>query len=235
VNETVAQIRSEQLGNERPLWIVAPVKPTATSQLVLFLDGEHYWERIGAPATITALGADANHWFVFVSMLSPDSRWTELPCNPRYAAFIVEEVLPWLNVRFPLASEVSKRTLIGASYSGLAAAYIVKQYPGVFDQVIAQSGSFWSEEGRLAREYRALPKPIPTTFYLEVGTRETQENLQHRPGVWQKTSQMEAVKDFRDALQASGHRVRYVEFDGAHEFSPWQKSLPAALRWALGE
>ena len=41
------------------------------------------------------------------------------------------------------------------------------------------------------------------------------------------------VDRFRDVLRLKGHSVKYVEFDGGHDFAAWRRALPEALRWAL--
>lgn len=138
--------------------------------------------------------------------------------------------LPWVETRFELKG-IRQRTLLGLSYTGLAAAFLAQEYPGVFQRIISQSGSFWWKDCWLAEQYRSAPQ-VPTEFYLDVGTREVQENVQHREGVLQVVSQIEGVRRFRDALRSTGHSVEYVEFDGAHDCADWCRALPAALRWA---
>jgi enterochelin esterase family protein len=231
--EIVAHVRSAHLQNERQVWIRAPRDPAA-SQLVVFLDGELYRDRVSANAVIDALGDSiADAWHVFVSVESAESRWRECPCHPPFARFIAEELLPWLGRHTPELAAVRERTLVGLSYTGLAAAFVAKEFPGRFARVISQSGSFWSDDAALVTAYRQLTSPLPTAFHLSVGTREIQTNVQHRPDVLQKISQVEGVRRFRDALRANGHDVTYVEFEGGHECEAWRAALPDALRWAL--
>jgi enterochelin esterase family protein len=78
-----------------------------------------------------------------------------------------------------------------------------------------------------------LGAPVPTDFYLSVGTEELAENVRHREGVLQSVSQLEGVRRFRDALRLRGNSVKYVEFEGGHDFTAWRQTLPEALRWAL--
>ena len=78
-----------------------------------------------------------------------------------------------------------------------------------------------------------MKERLPTDFYLDVGASETQENVQHREDVLQVVSQIDGVRRFRDVLLKHGNEVRYVEFDGGHDFQCWKQTLPAALEWAL--
>lgn len=232
--ESVVSIHSAHLGNERPIWIREPHNPSTAQHLILFLDGEWYRERVGVLDVLASLGGDiADSWFVFVSSHGENARWRESPCHPPFAAFIGDELFPWLQQRHPALHQIRTRTLIGLSYTGLASAFIARERPGIFQNVISQSGSFWWNEGWLIDAFKKSPTRLPTAFYLSVGTRETQENLHHRHDVVQTTSQLTSVRHFRDALLFREHTVHYTEFDGAHSFDAWRANLPDALRWAL--
>lgn len=236
MEETTAKLHSVHLGNERPIWIREPAEPATAKHLTIFLDGELYRERVGATAIIDQLGATrriADSWFVFVSMQSVEARWLECPCYVPFVRFVVNELLPWLEQRNPSLRSIGQRTLVGLSYTGLAASFVALEAPGVFRKIISQSGSYWWNEAWLVDRYATQPPPSETAFYLEVGTRETQVRVQHREDVVQTMSQIDGVRRFRDVLAARGCAVEYVEFDGAREFSAWATSLPRALRWAL--
>lgn len=236
MHETVEKLKSLHLDNERPIWIREPAQRATAKSLTVFLDGELYRDKVGAVTVIDTLITEqkiADSWFVFVSMESVEARWKECPCHPPFAQFIARELLPWLERQHPEIRGVRQRVLVGLSYTGLAAAFIAKEFPGVFQKVISQSGSFWSDDGQLTAQYRGLRQRVPTEFYLDVGRRETQENVRHREDVLQIVSQIDGVRRFRDVLLAHGNEVNYVEFDGGHEFAAWKKTLPAALEWAL--
>ena len=236
MKETLHTLASVHLNNRRSVWIRPPAQEESATQLVVFLDGELHRDRLGASAAIDDLlaqGEIADSWFVFVSIHSAEARWRECPCYAPFASFIVEEVLPMLERVEPASIAATERTIVGASYSGLAAAFIAAQRPGRFRKVIAQSGSFWSNGAWLTDRIRTLRDPLPTAFYLTVGNRETQRNVRHREDVLQDISQLESVTAFRDALRDRGHKVTYVEHDGFHEFKAWARALPAALQWAV--
>jgi enterochelin esterase-like enzyme len=234
--ETVERLKSAHLQNERTIWVREPTDPSTAGSLTVFLDGEFYRDRVGAVAVINQLrsqGCIADSWFVFVSMESVEARWRECPCHPPFARFVTEELLPWLGRRHPKIKAVRQRVLAGLSYTGLAAAFIAKEYPGVFQKIVSQSGSFWSNDCWLVHQFESPGRPIPTGFYLDVGTSETQENVRHREDVLQVVSQIAGVRKFRDVLLRQGYVVKYREFDGGHEFDDWSKTLPEALIWAL--
>lgn len=234
--ESHHRLRSAHLGNERSIWIRPPRAGSAPRHLAIILDAELYRDRVGALSTLDELDAQsaiAPTLVVFVSVATFADRWVECPCHPPFARFVADELIPWLTALHHEISACSQRTLIGLSYTGLAAAYVAYQNPGSFTHVIAQSGSFWSQDCWLADQFARLPAPLPTAFYLEVGTRETAIYVQHKDDVLQKISQIAGVRRFRDALLAMGHTVAYSEFPGAHDTAAWRQTLPAALRWAL--
>lgn len=232
--ESTALLRSVHLGNERTIWVVEPRHPATARHLVIFLDGEFYRDRVGAPAVLAGLqDSIADSWIVYVSMHSVEARWIECPCHPPLARFVVEELLPWLASRHLAIGAVKQRVLIGLSYTGLAAAYIAWANPGVFSHVIAQSGSFWWNDGWLIQHVLRSPPIPPGSFYLDVGRKEIAENVQHKEDVLQKMSQIEGVRRFRDALLRQGQEVKILEFDGGHDMAAWRETLPGALTWAL--
>jgi enterochelin esterase-like enzyme len=233
MNEVEDRIRSTHLQNERSIWIREPRSRASAENLTIFLDAEIYRDRVGVASVIDALGDEiADSWFVFVSLHSVEARWIECPCHPPFAKFIVEELLPWLKARHPELKAVRQRTLVGLSYTGLAASFVAGEHPGVFQKVISQSGSYWWNDCWLVEQFKAQP-PVPTEFYLDVGNQEVPEKVQHREGVLQEVSQIEGVQRFRDALLQTGHSVTYSEFEGGHDGRSWKTALPAALKWAL--
>lgn len=235
MTELIGTIRSRALGNERTVW-VQPPRRGASKEAIVFLDAELYRDRVGAVRMMQSLGevneiSDA--WVIFVSMHSVESRWIECPCYPPFAEFVGRELFLWLEEWIPGIAGVTSRTIIGLSYTGLAAAYVALECPSVFQRVVAQSGSFWWNDCCLVRRYAEVRPPVSTAFYLEVGSREIQQNVRHREDVLQVISQLDGVRRFRDVLLNQGKFVQYSEYDGGHEFDWWSRTLPDALRWAL--
>jgi enterochelin esterase family protein len=234
MRETVLQLNSSYLENERSIWICEPESVSGASDLVVFLDAEVYRVRMDALSVIEELrGQVADSWYVFVSHQSWETRWRECPCYPPFAGFIGEELLTWLASGYIDFKRIKRRVLAGVSYTGLAAAFVAKEYPGSFQRIISQSGSFWWNDCWLVEQYRRLEQRIPVEFYLDVGTQEIHENVRHKEDVVQVESQIAGVLRFRDALLAHGYAVRYQEFDGDHDYACWTRTLVDALKWAV--
>lgn len=234
MRETVLQLNSSHLENERSIWICEPESVSGASDLVVFLDAERYRDRVDALSVIEELrGQVADSWFVFVSQLSPKARWRECSCCPPFAGFVGEELLTWLASEHIDFNTIKRRVLAGLSYTGLAAAFVAKKYPGSFQRIISQPGSFWWNDCWLVEEFQRLGQKIPVEFYLDVGTQEVHENVHHREDVVQVVSQIDGVRRFREALLAQGYAVRYQEFDGGHDYACWNRTLVDALKWAM--
>lgn len=238
MREFAHTLKSAYLGNERTIWAHTPEADETPEALIVFLDGEFYREHVGPATTLAKLmksGSVPPALVAYVSIESMESRWRECPCHPPFARFSVDELLPWLTIKHPEMANLKSRVLVGLSYTGLAASFVALQAPNVFTHVISQSGSYWWNDCWLAEQFAHLPSSLPVSFYVEVGSRETQENVRHREDVLQVVSQIEGVQRFRDALLARGHRVHYSEFDGGHDFAEWKQTLPGALQWAFQE
>ena len=191
------QVRSQALNNERPVWVREPQAPISCENLVVFLDGEFYLDGVGAEAIIEKLRAQgeiADAWFAFVSHHSMEARWVECPCYPAFNVFVGSELPVALAAHFPALQAVRNRTLVGLSYTGLAASYIAKETPGVFSKVISQSGSYWSNDCLLISQYQQAVGPLSTEFYLDVGSKETEKEIVHKEGHTQQITQIEGVR-----------------------------------------
>lgn len=230
-------IHSHSLGNHRSLWIYGPENGLVASNLVVFLDGELFLKQIDALTVINRVSAEnemADNLFVFVSMHSQSARLSECSCNPRFAKFIAVELIEFLEVVYPELKKVRQRVLAGVSFSGLAAVFTATEFPGVFQKVVAQSGSFWWKDNWLIKHLNKRSAPLPSSFYLDVGTLETEVDVEgdSTEDTFQSTSQIDSVKQLRDALLSQGCLVNYVEFSGGHEAKEWAQTLPGALIWA---
>jgi len=237
MKETQFSFRSQILGNERLIWIQQPEAQTSPTKLLMILDGELYRDRMGAADMIQRLVEEKRiepTLVVYVSYGSEAARWIECPCYPPFAQFIIDELYPRLVSQFPELDTIEERIIVGLSYTGLAASYVAIESKGLFQKVISQSGSYWSDDCWLSKKVEALDRKLELSVYLDVGDQETDTNVKHKEDVLQKVSQISSVERFRDALSAQGIQTEYTVFKGGHSFDAWAKTLPVALQWALG-
>lgn len=226
---------SKILNNEHRVWIYTPPGYKAEGKpynLLLLFDGSGYVSLIPAPVVLDNLLAKNQippTVAVLVDSGGGEARDRELTCNPQFVEFIVKELLPWVREKYHVTSNPKQITVGGASYGGLAAAYIAFKHPEIFGNVLSQSGSFWwkpdsdAEYEWLTRQFLTSPK-LPIRFYLQIGLL---ENLS--PARPDSPTNLIANRHFRDVLQAKGYSVRFHEINGGHDFFPWQATLADGL------
>jgi len=172
--------------------------------------------RLEIPAMIVALTG------------SPD-RLVEYTGDARHAKFIAEDLLPELTREFPLVDRSNARGLMGASLGGVASLHTASLYPGLFGQLLLQSGSFvFSDLGkqqkgpvfdpvaRFVNKYRKKPFALANKIYMSCGIYESliYENRSLVP-----------------LLQAQGMDVKFEEARDAHNWENWRDRLRNGLTW----
>jgi enterochelin esterase-like enzyme len=159
---------------------------------------------------------------------SPD-RLVEYGADDRHAAFLADELLPYMTERYPLIDEPRSRGIMGASFGGVASLHAAWRNPGLFDRLLLQSGSFaFSDLGRHNRgpvfdpvadfmnEFREEPGRPANQIYMSCGIYESliYENRSLIP-----------------RLQAQKIDVRFEEARDAHNWENWRDRLRNGLSW----
>ncbi|PQO26389.1 enterochelin esterase [Blastopirellula marina] len=223
------EFASTILGNQRQIVLYRPhdYQPGAESNcLIVLFDGDKYLEQADVATVLDNL-IDAKKIPPTAALLitnpSNESRSKELPCNPKFAKFLATELMPWARESGIYAT--APRTVVaGASYGGLAAAYVGMQHPEIFGNVYSQSGSFWwsptpntDEPEWLTRQYVQADRQ-PLRFHLETGTMEVGRGSM--PGI------LDTTRHLRDVLQAKRYNVTYREYDSGHGYLYWRFAFP---------
>lgn len=231
----IDRFASRILKNERRVWIYTPpgYKPEGKPyHLLLLFDGSGYVSLTPAPIVLDNLlakGLIPPTVALLVDSGRGETRDRELTCNPQFAEFLTKELLPWVRQNYHVTTDPSQTVVGGASFGGLAAAYVAMKHPEIFGNVLAQSGSFWwkpeneEEYEWLTRQFVASPK-LPIRFYLQIGLLENLSTA--RPD---SPTMLVASRHLRDVLQAKGYDVRLQEINGGHDFFNWQAALPDGL------
>lgn len=220
----------------RKIWLL-PAGNGRPEKIGIFLDGEYYLNQMEAPATLLRLqesGEIPLLLCVFVSQVNGEARHHDLTCNPRYSAFIAEDVVGWLCGKDGAIPEEG-HLVAGPSLGGLAAAYLALTRPKLFSCCLSHSGSFWWRDEWLKNNLDSMPVSRGN-FWLSVGDKEVESGVSHPPtGLRQDVTQVAACQQFATALKKRGHSVHDEIYAGGHEFKPWKEELPRALRWLIGK
>jgi enterochelin esterase family protein len=205
--------------------------------LIVF-DGIAFTQTIATPTILDNLQADGR--IPPTAALFVDSKGNlrnrELPCHAPFARFIGDELHPWAQQLF--GSQPADRTVLaGASYGGVAAAYVARAHPGRFGNVLSLSGSYWVKGDRsddddgfgwLPRRFAEEPRH-PLRFYQNVGLFEAGGRF-----FADAPEQLGINRHMRDVLRQRGYDVVYSEYAGGHDWICWAQALPEALAALLG-
>ncbi|MFY9561207.1 MAG: alpha/beta hydrolase-fold protein [Terriglobales bacterium] len=248
------RFKSALLNNERRVWVYTPpgysTKANPYGLLVLFM-GWDYVHVIPTPTILDNLYAEKRIpplVAVFVAQpLALDiwARYRELQMNDDFASFVARELVPWIHEHYNITPDPARTIVGGVSAGGRAAAFVALRHPGIFGNVLSQSGAFqnvlspnqldlapaerWNGEHwgeYLTHEYAAAPK-APVRFYLEAGIYDL-ASFPKGPSV------LLANRHLRDVLQAKGYTFRYSEFPGDHSELYWKGMLADGLTFLIG-
>jgi enterochelin esterase family protein len=232
------RLRSAILDNERRVWVYTPPAYSDSGEpcgLILMFDGWEAIQWVYMPAILDNLLADG----LIPPMVAvmPDNlgmmttRNLELPCYPPFAEFVRRELVPWARETYNVTGDPARCVVTGASYGGLAAAYVGLLHSDLFGNVLSLSGAFqWkpqteTEFAWLTRQY-ALADRLPLRFYLDAGILETT--------ALDGPSLLESNRHMRDVLAAKGYPLHYAEYSGGHDPICWRGTIPDGLRYLIG-
>lgn len=238
-NTTELTIPSRTYPQGRHAWVYTPAGyPTACDggcNLIVAFDGAMYLGAMPLPEILDSLIA-AKRTPPTVALLfdngAPPGRISELANSRQFAAFVADEMMPWVRQHYAVTHAADRTIITGSSAGGLGAAYVAMKYPALFGNVLSQSGAFWrgneASNGApyewLTQQFAASPT-LPVKFFLDVGARETVGAL---GGV--APSLLDANRRLASVLRGKGYAVDYFEVpNGAHSPDTWRVRLPAGI------
>ncbi|MCK5222877.1 MAG: esterase family protein [Candidatus Aminicenantes bacterium] len=153
-----------------------------------------------------------------------------LPLNFEFRDEFVSDFLPIIRKNYNTSLKPENNIIGGMSYGGLAAAFIGLYHPEIFGKILSQSGSFWrgleltDKEGTWIRKDWLINKyliaeKMDLKLYLDWGL---QENF-----VLGSNRKMVRV------LTQKGYDLKFVEFNGWHDWSNSRKTFPEGLLYLL--
>ncbi len=157
------------------------------------------------------------------------SGWDGERCRSRgrartYARFVVNEVKPFIDERYPTLAGPAHTAIVGSSMGGLVALYGALWHPRVLGAAGVLSPSAWWDDLAPVKFVGALKSKPAVRLWLDTGTAE--------PG-W------EGTRLLRDALTVRGWReggdLHYLEVEGAaHNEAAWAARTRPLLQWLFG-
>jgi len=241
---------SKLLGNDRPIWIYTPHGYASDNKvygLLVLTDGGQYVNTVRVGIILDNLIAAGLIPPLVAVMVENPARFRELSCNPTYADFLAQEIVPWARANYRATDRPDQTIIGGASQGGLQAAFVGLKHSEVFGNVISQSGAFqWmpndeKEPEWLKRQFAASPR-LPLRFSLEAGLmegtwwwRDLMAKLPNAPPAnLIDPTLLAANHNFRDTLQSKGYTIHYTEFNGNHGMLNWRGTLANDLIALIG-
>jgi sugar lactone lactonase YvrE/enterochelin esterase-like enzyme len=229
----------------RDWWVYVPAQFAADkpAAVMVFQDGHDYIKPNGAwrvPTVFDNLIASGKMPVTIGIFLNPghatskpkpDSPWKSSnrsfeydSLGDRYSRFLLEEILPAVDARFPLTKDPTQRAICGASSGGACSFTVGWERPDAFQKVLSTIGSFTNL--RSAHHYPAWIRKTerkPLRVYLE----DCGGDVDNLYGNWPLANQQMAA-----ALRYMGYDFRFDYADGfAHNSQHAGPLLPEALQW----
>jgi predicted alpha/beta superfamily hydrolase len=166
------------------------------------------------------------------------------PEGKRYPAFLVDEVMPFINRTYRTLTDPAHTGIGGSSYGGVISVYTVEARPGVFGRLLAESTVFRVHGFQLIADAKTV-RVWPGRIYLAVGTNEDSRpgcDASKQPAARDTTGQFDemvtGVLRMNGALQRAGlesTRIKLVIVPCAtHTAGAWAARLPGALVFLFG-
>ncbi len=211
------------------VYLPARFRRRRTYPLLVAHDGEDYLRYSELQVVLDNLIHRLEIPPMIVALIQSPDRLREYAADPRHGRFLVTELVPALEKRYPLLARPVARGLMGASFGGVAALHTAWRDPGRFGRLLLQSGSFaFSDIGEHGRgdvfdpvvdfinDFRAKPGRPTDKVFVSCGIYE---------------SMIYENRSIVPLLQATGMEVRYVEARDGHNWDNWRDRLREGLSW----
>jgi len=240
-------------GTSRQWWVYVPAqyKPDGSAALMVFQDGHDYVGPKGnwrVPTVFDNLIARGDMPPTVAVFINPghklkegeDLKTVKWKANNRsaeydslgdqYARFLLEEILPEVEKKWPLSKDPEKHAICGASSGGICSFTVAWEHPEAFRKVLSTIGSFTNIRGGNA--YPSLIRKTerkPIRVYLE----DASGDIDNQFGNWPiANQQMHSALDY---MKYDVHFEFAEHPDGTpafgHNSNHGGSVFPAALQW----
>jgi enterochelin esterase family protein len=222
-------IESKKLGYAKRFTVYTPsgVEKLRNLPVLYVTDGHEFGNpEMGAlPTILDNLLAEGRIRPVIAVFVDPrdvatgeNKRGPELLTNPRFQWFLTEELIPWIDARYPTRPLPEARALAGMSLGGLHATYTAMRQPNYFGLIGALSPYYLAKPAVLAEVEKSPRQPVK--LFVSQGTYDYDvDNTRH----------------LRDVLKAKGYSFRYLEANDGHSWGNWRNILDDMVTYFFGK
>ncbi len=210
---------STNLNNSRTIKIYTPPFYQTSNEhypVILFEDGLNYLNEGRAQNIIDYLIFKNRIRPLIAVFVPPVLRSLEYADDLReeYMAFVVEEVMPWVDTRFRTLTDPAHRAVMGASYGGNISLWIGVNHPEVFGNIGAQSSRVRSY---VLDEFRSRPK-LELKIHFDMGTYDFDFMI----------AEVDSLASF---LASQGYVYQLLRVKEGHNWRNWRARVDDALEF----
>lgn len=212
------------------VYLPARFRRSSHYPLMVVHDGDDYLTYSAMRTVLDNLIHELDMAETIVVFSNPGDRLKEYPNYAPHARHLTRELLPAIEEQLPVVRRADARCLMGASFGGVASLSAAARDPGVWDNLLLQSGSFvftdiGSDHGggpafdpvvKFMNRYRARPKKVAARMFITCGV--------YEPLIVPNRSMV-------PVFESTGARVQYVESRDGHSWENWRDRLRDGLSW----
>jgi len=225
---TEVTVESRALGGTRRAYVWAPALPGAARPLpaLYLLDGADYRDFAKAHVVVGNLIAARAIPPIALVLVPPVDRRAEYERSEAFERFLVDELVPHVEARWPVRKDAAGRGVMGASLGGFAALSVTARRPGAFGRCGAQSTGGGADGGfdALLADLSRLPSGS-VRFHLDAGTFEA---------AFHGFDLLSLTRRLRGALSRR-QQVQYREVPEGHSWGSWRARLAEAMTFFWGD
>jgi enterochelin esterase family protein len=225
------EVESSAFGERRTVTMYLPARLRRRRRYPLLVvhDGPDYHKYAGLQTVLDNLIHRHEVPPMVVALTRPSDRMREYMADERHTRFVADELLPFLEERYPLARLPAMRGLLGASLGAVASLATAWNRPGVFGRLLLQSGSFAFTDIGKGDRGSSFDKVVEFVNAFRARPGRPAERLFVSCGVYEGV--IYENRSLVPLLQAAGLDVRYVEARDGHNWENWRDRLREGLSW----
>lgn len=208
---------SVNLGNSRTIRIYTPPGYASSADsfgVLLVHDGLEYVTLAQTNNVIDYLISQNRIRPIIAVFVPPVNRTAEYRTTQinQFSAFIVNEIMPYVDARLRTRRSPQQRAVLGASDGGNITLWLGLNYSNVFGNVAAQSSNIITS---ISSGFQNGPQ-LNLQLYLDLGTYDIAQLIP-------------LVRNFIPILQSRGYTYEYREYHEGHSWGNWRAHIDNAL------
>ena len=191
--------------------------PDALFPVVYVLDGANYVEKMGVPGVLDHLIANKAIPPVIAVFSEPADRQEEYSRNPKWRAFIANELVPMVDKRFRTFPTPDHRVILGSSLAAYGAVDLAVTLPSVFGLCAALAPPAQAATV-VSNQANARAAVVSIKFFVLGGVYD---------------SMIDGARRLRTTLDEFSAPVTYLEVSEGHNTNTFRAHLDDALKALL--